>query len=136
MTTRMESAIAQVRGLGSAREGGHHWWMERMTSIALFLLYLWLGASLLRLGSLDYATVREWLADPWAAVPMLLLVYATFLHLRDGLKVAIEDYVHDEGNRFFVLLLLNFAAIAAGTLATFSILRCAFTTVGGGAGPA
>jgi succinate dehydrogenase / fumarate reductase membrane anchor subunit len=136
MTTRMESEIARVRGLGSAREGGHHWWMERMTSIALFLLFVWLGASLLRLGSLDYATVREWLADPWAAVPMLLLVYTTFLHLRDGLKVAIEDYVHDEGNRFFVLLILNFAAIAGGTLAIFAILRCAFTAVGGAAGPA
>jgi len=136
MTTRMESEIARVRGLGSAREGGHHWWMERMTSIALFLLFVWLGASLLRLGTLDYATVREWLADPWAAVPMLLLVYTTFLHLRDGLKVAIEDYVHDEGSRFFVLLLLNFSAIAGGTLAAFSILRCAFTAVGAGAGPA
>lgn len=135
MTTRMESAIARVRGLGSAREGGHHWWMERVTSIALFLLYLWLGASLLRLGSLDYGTVREWLADPWAAVPMLLLVYTTFLHLRDGLKVVIEDYVHDEGNRFFALLILNFAAIGAGTLAIFSILRIAFSA-GGGAGPA
>jgi succinate dehydrogenase / fumarate reductase membrane anchor subunit len=137
MTTRMESAIAQVRGLGSAREGGHHWWMERMTSVALFLLYLWLGVSLLRLGSLDYATVREWLADPWAAVPMLLLVYTTFLHLRDGLKVAIEDYVHDEGNRFFALLILNFAAVAGGTLAIFSLLRIAFAASGGGgAGPA
>jgi succinate dehydrogenase / fumarate reductase membrane anchor subunit len=132
----MESEIARVRGLGSAREGGHHWWMERMTSIALFLLFVWLGASLLRLGTLDYATVREWLADPWAAVPMLLLVYTAFVHLRDGLKVVIEDYVHDEGNRFFVLLILNFAAIAGGTLAIFSILRCAFTAVGGGAGPA
>lgn len=135
MTTRMESEIARVRGLGSAREGGHHWWMERMTSVALFLLYLWLGASLLRLGSLDYGTVREWLADPWAAVPMLLLVYTTFVHLRDGLKVVIEDYVHDEGNRFFALLILNFAAIAGGTLAIFSILRIAFAAAGGGAGP-
>jgi succinate dehydrogenase / fumarate reductase membrane anchor subunit len=68
---------------------------------------------------------------------MLLLVYTTFLHLRDGLKVAIEDYVHDEGNRFFVLLILNFAAIAAGALAIFSILRIAFAAGGGGAaGPA
>jgi succinate dehydrogenase membrane anchor subunit len=128
----METPIAKVRGLGSAREGGHHWWMERATSVAALLLYLWLAASLIRLGTLDYGTVREWLADPWAAVPMLLLVYTTFVHLRDGLKVAIEDYVHDEGNRFFTLLVLNFLAIGAGTLAAFSILRIAFSAGAGG----
>jgi succinate dehydrogenase / fumarate reductase membrane anchor subunit len=130
----METPIAKVRGLGSAREGGHHWWMERATSVAALLLYVWLAASLVRLGTLDFGTVREWLADPWAAVPMLLLVYVTFVHLRDGLKVAIEDYVHDEGNRFFTLLILNFLAIGAGTLAAFSILRIAFSAGGGGAG--
>jgi succinate dehydrogenase / fumarate reductase membrane anchor subunit len=127
----METPIARVRGLGSAREGGHHWWMERATSVAALLLYLWLAASLIRLGTLDYGTVREWLADPWAAVPMLLLIYTTFVHLRDGLKVAIEDYVHDEGNLFFTLLVLNFLAIGAGTLAAFSILRIAFSAAGG-----
>jgi succinate dehydrogenase / fumarate reductase membrane anchor subunit len=127
-----ETPIAKVRGLGSAREGGHHWWMERTTSIAALLLYIWLAASLLRLGTLDFGTVREWLADPWAAVPMLLLVYVTFVHLRDGLKVAIEDYVHDEGNRFFTLLILNFLAIGAGALAGFSILRIALAVGAGG----
>lgn len=122
----MQTPIAKVRGLGSAREGGEHWWAERATAIAAFLLYVWLGLSLLRLGKLSYATVREWLADPWAAVPMLLLILVTFVHLRDGLKVVIEDYVHDEGNRFFALLLLNFAAAGGGALALFSVLRIAF----------
>lgn len=123
----METPLARVRGLGSAREGAGHWWQERATSVALAGLYAWLLFSLLRLGSLDYATVREWLADPWAAVPMLLLVGATFVHLRDGLQVVIEDYVHDDGNKAFALLLLNFAVIAAGTLAIFAILKIAFT---------
>ncbi|MEA3035078.1 MAG: succinate dehydrogenase / fumarate reductase, rane anchor subunit [Sphingomonadales bacterium] len=120
-----ETPLAQARGLGSAREGAGHWWQERTSSIAALILYFWLLASLLRLGRLDYATVREWLADPWAAVPMLLLIVVTFRHLRDGLQVAIDDYVHDEGNRFFTLLLLNFAAVAAGALALFSVLRIA-----------
>ncbi|MEA2999453.1 MAG: succinate dehydrogenase / fumarate reductase, rane anchor subunit [Sphingomonadales bacterium] len=129
-----ETPIAQARGLGSAREGAGHWWQERTSSIAALILYFWLLASLLRLGRLDYATVREWLADPWAAVPMLLLIAVTFRHLRDGLQVVIDDYVHDEGNRFFTLLLLNFAAVAAGALALFSVLRIALAAGAAAAG--
>lgn len=123
----LETPLARVRGLGSAREGAGHWWQERSTSVALLALYVWLLASLLRLGSLDYGTVREWLSDPWAAIPMLLLVVTTFVHLRDGLQVVIEDYVHDEGNKAFALMLLNFVVIAAGTIAVFAIFKIAFT---------
>jgi succinate dehydrogenase / fumarate reductase membrane anchor subunit len=122
----METPIARVRGLGPARQGAEHWWGERATSIAALVLYAWLLVSLLRLGRLDYATVREWLADPWAAVPMILLVIVTFRHLRDGLQVSIDDYVHDEGNRFFLILLLNFAAASGAALSLFSVLRIAF----------
>jgi succinate dehydrogenase / fumarate reductase membrane anchor subunit len=121
-----QTPVANARGLGSAQEGGHHWWMERMTSVAALLLYTWLLVSLLRLGSLDRATVTEWLADPKAAVPMLLLIVTTFVHLKHGLQVAIEDYVHDEGNKFFTLLVLNFLAIGLGTWAVFSVLKIAF----------
>jgi succinate dehydrogenase / fumarate reductase membrane anchor subunit len=122
----METPLARVRGLGSAREGAGHWWQERATSVALVGLVAWLLISLLRLGTLDYGTIREWLADPWAAVPMLLLVGTALVHARDGLKVVIEDYVHDDGNRAFALMLLNFVAITAGTVAIFAILKIAF----------
>ena len=123
--TEMETPIARVRGLGSAREGAGHWWQERQTSVAAFLLYLWLLVSLFRLAPLDQRGVAEWLRDPFAAVPMLLLIWVTFRHLRDGLQVAIEDYVHEEGNKFFSLLLLNFFAVAAGALAAFAVLKIA-----------
>jgi len=128
--TEMETPIARVRGLGSAREGGAHWWQERQSAIAAFLLYLWLLVSILRLAPLDQRTMAEWLRDPFAAVPMLLLVWVTFRHLRDGLQVVIEDYVHEEGNRFFTLLLLNFFAVAAGALAAFAVLRIALGSPG------
>jgi succinate dehydrogenase / fumarate reductase membrane anchor subunit len=65
---------------------------------------------------------------------MLLLIAVTFRHLRDGLQVVIDDYVHDEGNRFFTLLLLNFAAVAAGALALFSVLRIALAAGAAAAG--
>jgi succinate dehydrogenase / fumarate reductase membrane anchor subunit len=128
--TEMETPIARVRGLGSAREGGSHWWQERQSAVAAFLLYLWLIVSLVRLAPLDQRTMVEWLRDPAAAVPMLLLVWVTFRHLRDGLQVVIEDYVHDEGNKFFTLLLLNFFAVGAGALAAFAVLKIALGNPG------
>jgi succinate dehydrogenase / fumarate reductase membrane anchor subunit len=120
-----ETSIARVRGLGSAREGAGHWWQERQTSVAALLLYLWLLVSLVRLAPFDQRMLADWLRDPFAAVPMLLLVWVTFRHLRDGMQVVIEDYVHEEGNKFFGLLLLNLCAVAAGALAAFAIVKIA-----------
>jgi succinate dehydrogenase / fumarate reductase membrane anchor subunit len=128
--TEMETPIARVRGLGSAREGGAHWWQERQSAVAAFLLYLWLIVSLVRLAPLDQRTMAEWLRDPSAAVPMLLLIWVTFRHLRDGLQVVVEDYVHEEGNKVFTLLLLNFFAVGAGALAAFAVLKIALGTPG------
>ncbi len=121
----METPLARVRGLGSAREGAEHWWHERLSSVALLLLFVWLIVSLLRLPALDHRGITEWLKQPVAAVPMLLLVAATFWHLHMGLKTIVEDYVHDEGNRFLAFLLLAFAAWTGAAFAAFALLRIA-----------
>ena len=131
----METPIARVRGLGSAKAGAHHWWLERLTSVALLVLFVWLIASILRLPDLSYGTVREWLADPLAAVPMLLLVAVTFWHGKMGLQVIIEDYVHEAGLKAFSLALLTFFTVAGAGLALFAILKISFAATGGGAGP-
>ena len=123
---RQGSALGRVRGLGSARSGAHHWWVERLTSVSTLLLFIWLLVSLLRMPQLDHATVIEWLASPIAAVPMLLLIVSTFWHLKLGLQVVIEDYVHEEGLRLFSILLLNFFAIIGASLAIFAVLKIAF----------
>jgi succinate dehydrogenase / fumarate reductase membrane anchor subunit len=128
---RQETAIGRVRGLGSARSGAHHWWVERLTSVATLLLFIWLLVSLLRLPTLDHEAITSWLSSPIAAVPMLLLIVSTFWHLKLGLQVVIEDYVHEEGWKFFSITLLNFFVIGAGALAFFSVLKIAFA--GGGA---
>jgi succinate dehydrogenase / fumarate reductase membrane anchor subunit len=126
-----ETPIARARGLGSARHGAEHWWHERLSSVACLLLYVWLIVSLLRLPALDHRGVSEWLKDPLAAVPMLLLILATFWHLHMGLKVIVEDYVHDEGNRFLAVLLLAFASWLGAAFALFAVLKIAL-----GGGPA
>lgn len=115
---------------GSARAGAEHWWHERLSSVALLLLGVWLIVSLLRLPALDYRGVTEWLRDPLAAVPMLLLIAATFWHLKMGLQVIVEDYVHDEGNKFLALLLLSFASVGGAAFAIFAVLKIAFAATG------
>ncbi len=123
---RMESPLGRVRGLGSARSGAHHWWLERLTSVSTLLLFIWFAVSLLRLPGLDHETVTEWLRSPLAAVPMLLLIASTFWHLKLGLQVVIEDYAHEEGSKLFSILLLNFLTIAGAALAFFAVLKIAF----------
>jgi succinate dehydrogenase / fumarate reductase membrane anchor subunit len=120
------SAIGRVRGLGSAKAGAHHWWLERLTSVSTLLLFIWLLVALLRLPRLDHEMVTQWLASPLAAVPMLLLIVSTFWHTQLGMRVIIEDYVHEEGLKLFAITLLNFFVIALGALAFFSVLKIAF----------
>ncbi|HEX9931711.1 MAG TPA: succinate dehydrogenase, hydrophobic membrane anchor protein [Allosphingosinicella sp.] len=126
-----ESALGRVEAHGSAREGAGHWWQERLSSLATFLLWVWFAVSLLRLPSYDHATIAEWLGSPLAAVPMLLLIAATFWHLRMGMQVIVDDYVHDEGAKLFSTALIGFASVLGAAFALFSVLKLA---LGGDAG--
>ena len=121
--------IGKVRGLGSAHHGGEHWLTERVTSIALLLLGTWFLVSLLLLPRLDQRTVVEWLHAPSGAIPMALLIIVGFRHALDGVKVTVDDYVHEEGSRFVINLLLLFLAVAGGALALFALARIAFGAV-------
>ena len=117
--------LGRVRGLGSAREGGEHWLTERVTSVALLLLGVWLISSLLLLPALDQRTLTEWLRAPSAAVPMALLIIVGFRHALDGMKVVVDDYVHEPGNNFALNTLLLFAAVGGGALALFALAKIA-----------
>jgi len=121
--------LGKVRGLGSAQHGGEHWLTERVTSIALLLLGTWLLASLLLLPKLDYRTLVEWLHAPSGAIPMTLFVIIGFKHALDGVKVTIDDYVHEEGPRFAWNTLLLFLAVGGGAIALYAIARIAFGAV-------
>jgi succinate dehydrogenase / fumarate reductase membrane anchor subunit len=121
--------LGKVRGLGSAREGGEHWLTERATSIALLLLGTWLIASLLLLPDLKRQTLIEWLRAPSGAVPMALLIVVGFRHALDGMKVVVDDYVHQEGNRFGMTTLLLFLAVGGGALALYALALICFGTV-------
>ncbi len=121
--------LGRVRGLGSAHHGGEHWLTERVTSIALLFLGTWLLASLLLLPKLDQRTLVEWLHAPTGAIPMALFVIIGFRHALDGVKVVVDDYVHEEGNRFAWSILLLFLAVAGAAIALFALARITFGAI-------
>ena len=118
--------LGKVRGLGSAQRGGEEWMAERVSSVALLLLGTWFVASLLLLPGLDRATVAGWLSAPSGAVPMALFVVTAFAHALAGMKVVVDDYAHDEGNRFALNTLLLFLAVGGASLALFALAKIAF----------
>ena len=118
--------LGKVRGLGAARSGGGHWLEERITSVALVLLSVWLLASLLWLPGLNQKTIVEWLSAPTGAVPMALFVILSFAHGLEGLKVVVDDYVHDEGSRIGAHIALLFVAVGGAAFALFALAKIAF----------
>lgn len=120
------TGIGRVRGLGSAKAGAHHWWLQRVTAAGNILLLAWFVISLLRLPSLDHDTVVRWIQSPLTVVPLVLLIANVFWHFRLGLQVAIEDYVHG-GGRIAAIIALNFYTIGGAALAIFAVLKIAFT---------
>ncbi len=123
--------MADAAVIETGSEATHHWLSQRLTAGSNLILMLWFMISLALPPAYDYATLTAWLAQPFVAVPMILLIFTTFYHFTLGVQVVIEDYQHDE-SRIVLLVLLNLFAYAAGALAVFSILKVAFTPATGG----
>jgi succinate dehydrogenase / fumarate reductase, membrane anchor subunit len=121
--TVMRSQLGRVRGLGAAKSGVHHWWAERVTSVALVPLTLWFIAAVIRLLGAPHQAMLDWMASPVTIVLMLCLVLATFYHMRLGLQVVIDDYVHVESTRVVLLLLLRGLTAVLALLAIVSVLK-------------
>ena len=118
--------LGRVRGLGASHHGTGHWLQQRLTALANVLLVTWFVVSLLRLPLGDHAALMQWASKPMVAFALILLVVSVFWHLRLGLQVLIEDYVHTPGNRFAVILLLNLVAVGGAMFGLVSIARIAF----------
>lgn len=120
------TGIGRVRGLGSAKHGVDHWLKQRLTAIGNFVLVLWLIFSLVRLPGLDHGSIVAWLSSPFVAVPMMLMLVSIFWHLKIGMQVMLEDYIHNEGTKLLALVALNFYAIGGAALGIFSVAKIAF----------
>lgn len=123
--TVMRSQLGIVRGLGSAKSGVHHWWVERLTSLALIPLSLWFIYAVLALKGRAQPDVAHWIAAPLNTVLLIALVVLSFHHMQLGLQVVIEDYVHHEAARFTLLLLVKGASFLFGLWGAISVLRLA-----------
>jgi len=122
----MRDPLKNVRGLGSAKEGTQHWWVQRVTAVALIPLVLVMLVTLLKLGTADHAAVVAAFRHPLLAIVALLTVLALFWHLRLGLQVVIEDYVHTESTKIVALLAVTFAVFVVGGIAALSVLKLFF----------
>lgn len=122
----IRSPLARARGLGAAHNGTHHWWIQRLTSIALAPLMLWVAYSFISLATADYATATAWLHHPINAILMLALVATLFHHMQLGLQVVIEDYVHNHISKFVILIVMKFTSILLAIGGVFAVLKVAF----------
>ena len=118
-----------VRGLGSAREGTHHWWMQRVTAMALAPLSVWFLWFVICNKDGDYAALSAAVGQPLNAVLLLAFIWALFHHAYLGLQVVIEDYVHPGALEITLMVLIRFAAILAVLMSSIAILRLVFIAV-------
>lgn len=122
------TALGRVRGLGSAKEGVHHWWAQRITAIALVPLSIWFIAGLIKVANGGYAAAVQWLARPMSTIMATLLLVALFHHTQLGLQVVIEDYVHHEGAKIALIVMVKLVSFVLATAGVFAVLHLAFVS--------
>ena len=121
----LRSPLRRVLGLGAAKEGVQHWWLQRLTSVALVPLAIWFVVSLLALPSLGHATVVAWMSQSWTALLLVLFVLVATWHSQLGVRVVVEDYVHGAGTRTLTLVIVTVAHALIAVAGVFAVLEVA-----------
>jgi succinate dehydrogenase / fumarate reductase membrane anchor subunit len=122
MATSFRTPLARARGLGSAKEGVHHWKLQRITSISELILELWLVVQLIRMVGSGYSEWLNWFGSPINASLLALWIISVFYHTKLGLQVVIEDYVHRPATKIAAHVALNLLAVALAVTALVSII--------------
>ena len=123
---RMSTPLARVRGLGAARSGTEQFWRQRLTAIANVPLTIAFVLIVVALLGRNHAAVVQILGSPLIAIIMLLFIISVTTHMRIGMQVIIEDYVHDEARKFILVIANTFFAVAVGLSSAFAILMLSF----------
>ncbi|MBP6767344.1 MAG: succinate dehydrogenase, hydrophobic membrane anchor protein [Reyranella sp.] len=126
MNSDLRSPLNRARGLGSAKSGVHHFWMQRLTAVALIPLVIWFAVSLVMLSGADYGMARSWLSSPFVMVLLILTVCVGLYHGQLGMQVVIEDYVHNEGVKLALIVAIKFIAVFFGLAAIVASMRIGF----------
>jgi len=122
----IRTPIGRVRGHGAARSGTSHFWHQRVTAVANVFLVTVFVVVVVSLVGRSHATVIQTLASPFVAIVMLLMVGSVTYHMKIGMQVIIEDYVHDETWKFLAIIGNTFFAIAIAAASVYSLLKISF----------
>lgn len=122
----LQSPLGRARGLGSAKDGTHHWILQRVTSIALIPLVLYFLWQLPNIIMTDRAAVIQWLQDPVVGIALVLFIITAFYHAALGIQVVIEDYIHTPFLKFSTLLLNQIAFFFLGVAGIYAVIRLTF----------
>jgi succinate dehydrogenase / fumarate reductase membrane anchor subunit len=127
---KMSTPLARVRGLGAAKSGSEHFWHQRLTAVAnvpLTIAFVLIVVSLL---TRNYAGVAQILGSPLVAIIMLLFIISGTVHMRIGMQVIIEDYVHEEPLRLVLVMLNTFFAFAVALASAYAVFKLSFGVFG------
>ena len=118
----LRTPLGKVLGLGSAHDGTGHWWMQRVTAVALLLLGLWFVAALLYMDGFTYLEVIRFISQPVNAVLLALLAATLTWHSYLGVQVVIEDYIHTPAAKLIWLLFSRFAHAFLAIASVYAIV--------------
>ena len=121
----MRSPLSRARGLGSAKSGTDHWWLQRLTALALIPLVIWFVVSMIIVTGADHAAAVAFISSPINAVLLILLIVATFNHGQLGLQVVIEDYIHTRWLEVGLIIAVKGAAIFLGVASVYAVIAIA-----------
>lgn len=116
----------KVKGLGSAKGGTDHWWMMRLTSVALIPLGIWFVFSLVGLVDVDLTEFADWLRSPFETTMMVLFIVFLFHHAANGMQVVYEDYIHCEKMKWFAIYGTKFACLFMAVASVVAVIRISF----------
>jgi succinate dehydrogenase / fumarate reductase, membrane anchor subunit len=129
-TGKMSTPLARVRGLGAAKSGTEHFWRQRLTAVANVPLTFAFVLILVSLLGRNHAAAAQILGSPLVAIIMLLCIVSITIHMRIGMQVVIEDYVHDEPARLILLMANTFFALTVALASAYGILKLSFGVFG------
>lgn len=121
----LQTPLGKAIGLGSAKEGMHHWKAQRLTAIALIPLTFWIICNIASLGGASHADLLNWVQNPWTATLLVIFLFSMFYHMALGLQVVIEDYVHKPCVKITLLIITQFGSILFGLASIVAVLMIA-----------
>jgi succinate dehydrogenase / fumarate reductase, membrane anchor subunit len=128
--SHLRTPIKRARGHGSAHSGTQHFWLQRLSALALIPLSMWFVVALItQLIHADEAGISQWLHNPLVALAMTALMFAMFIHARLGIQTIIEDYIHCHAKKIIALLVLNLFTFGLGGASLMAIFHLHFTAI-------